>query len=237
MSRIYNIYCDESCHLERDGQKVMVLGALWCPKRSRARHIAERIRRIKTRHGLAPDFEIKWSKVSPAKAAFYLDLLDYFFKERNLHFRALIADKRVLRHAELGTDHDTWYYKMYFHLLKVLFSPRARYHVYLDLKDTRGAEKVRKLHTVLCNDAYDFDRAIIQRIQLVRSHEVEQIQLADLLIGIVGYANRGLTTSAAKVRLVARMRELSRYSLLKTTLLREDKVNLFHWSPKEGDQA
>ena len=31
MSTTYNVYCDESCHLENDGQKAMVLGAIWCP--------------------------------------------------------------------------------------------------------------------------------------------------------------------------------------------------------------
>lgn len=29
MRETFNIYCDESCHLERDGQPNMVLGALW----------------------------------------------------------------------------------------------------------------------------------------------------------------------------------------------------------------
>ena len=28
----YNIYCDESCHLENDPHKAMVLGAIWCAK-------------------------------------------------------------------------------------------------------------------------------------------------------------------------------------------------------------
>ena len=31
MSESIHIYCDESCHLENDGMKAMVLGALWCP--------------------------------------------------------------------------------------------------------------------------------------------------------------------------------------------------------------
>ncbi len=31
MSQVFNIYCDESCHLEHDREKVMVLGAVWCP--------------------------------------------------------------------------------------------------------------------------------------------------------------------------------------------------------------
>ena len=29
MDSIYNIYCDESCHLENDCEKAMVLGAIW----------------------------------------------------------------------------------------------------------------------------------------------------------------------------------------------------------------
>ena len=32
-AEIYNIYGDESCHLEHDGQKVMGLGAVICPTR------------------------------------------------------------------------------------------------------------------------------------------------------------------------------------------------------------
>ena len=31
MPEIYNVYCDESCHLEHDHQNVMALGAVWCP--------------------------------------------------------------------------------------------------------------------------------------------------------------------------------------------------------------
>ena len=30
LSEHYNVYCDESCHLENDHQKVMTLGAVWC---------------------------------------------------------------------------------------------------------------------------------------------------------------------------------------------------------------
>jgi len=32
MTPIYNVYCDESCHLENDNQKIMVLGAVWSPE-------------------------------------------------------------------------------------------------------------------------------------------------------------------------------------------------------------
>jgi hypothetical protein len=232
MDTLTNIYCDESCHLEHDGQPLMVLGALFCEAK-KTREVAERIREIKERHGLPRGFEIKWTKVSPAKVEFFRDVVDYFFDDDDLHFRALIADKSRLHHEAFAQTHDEWYYKMYFGLLKALLSPDQRYHIYLDIKDTRGAAKVERLHDILCNSMYDFNRRIIGRLQLVRSHEVEQMQLADLLIGAVGYANRGPATSAAKQALVERIRKRSGYSLRSTTLLREQKLNLFHWIPQE----
>ncbi len=234
MADTFNVYCDESCHLEHDGQKAMVLGAVWCSI-DKTREIAVRLREIKQKHGLSPQFEVKWTKVSPAKKAFYLDLVDYFFDDDDLHFRALIVpDKTMLRHdAFPGQDHDTWYYKMYFDMLKVIFRPDAKYRVYLDIKDTRGAQKSAKLHEVLCNNLYDFSREVIERLQLVHSHEIEQLQLADLLIGAISYLNRGLQGNSGKTAVIDRVRQRSGYCLTKSTLFREDKMNLFRWHAAE----
>ena len=234
MSEIYNIYCDESCHLENDRQKAMVLGAVWCPL-DKSREIAVRLREIKQKHGCSSLFEVKWTKVSPAKTRSYLDLVDYFFDDDDLHFRALIVpDKSLIRpDAFSGQDHDDWYYKMYFDMLKVIFKPEARYRIYLDIKDTRGAQKVAQLHEVLCNDRYDFSRQVIERLQLVHSHEIEQLQLADLLIGAVGYLNRNLHGNEGKIALIERMKHRSGYDLTRTTLLREEKMNIFRWHATE----
>ena len=234
MSQVFNIYCDESCHLENDRQTAMVLGAVWCPL-DKTREIAVRLREIKKKHGMPAPFEVKWTKVSPAKKGLYLDLIDYFFDDDDLHFRSLIIpDKAKLRHdAFPGQDHDTWYYKMYFDMLKVILRPDACYRIYLDIKDTRGSEKVAKLHDVLCNNMYDFSRNVIERLQLVHSQEIEQLQLADLLIGAIGYLNRGLKGNAGKTAVIQRMQRRSGYFLTKTTLLREEKTNLFRWHAAE----
>jgi|SRR3989338_7429270 len=235
MSQLYNIYCDESCHMENDHLKAMVLGAVWCPI-DKVKEISIRLRDIKKDHGFKPEFEIKWTKVSPAKMIFYREVMDYFFDNDNLHFRALIVpDKSKLSHEEFLQSHDDWYYKMYFDMLKVILSPKAIYRIYLDIKDTRSADKIAKLHDVLCNNLYDFSRKIIERVHAIRSHEVEILQLADLLIGAVSYTNRGLSGNAGKDMLVARMKERSQYCLTRTTLLREDKVNLFCWHASETD--
>ena len=234
MTDTFNVYCDESCHLENDHQKAMVLGAVWCPL-DKTREIAVRLREIKQKHGLAPQFEVKWTKVSSSKVELYLDLVDYFFDDDDLHFRALIVpDKSLLQHdAFPGQDHDAWYYKMYFDMLKVIFQPDAHYRIYLDIKDTRGAQKAAKLHDVLCNDRYDFSHEVIERLQLVHSHEIEQLQLADLLIGALSYLNRGLSGNVGKMDLIKRIQQRSRYDLTRTTLLREEKVNIFRWHAAE----
>lgn len=212
----------------------MVLGAVWCPS-ERMRELSVGLRRIKVDYGMAPGFEVKWTKVSAAKVDFYLAWLARFFSEPDLHFRALIVpDKSRLDHSAFpGQDHNAWYYKMYFDMLKVIFAPQARYRIYLDIKDTRGGAKVRQLHEVLCNNHYDFRRNIIERVQQVRSHEIELLQLADLLIGAVSYTNRELSGNEGKKRIVAEFQKASGYSLTRTTLLQEDKVNLFRWRAQE----
>lgn len=236
MAQRFNIYCDESCHLEHDGFEVMVLGALWSP-RERTREIAERIRDIKARNKQLPTFELKWSRVSPSRAQLYQDVVDYFFDDDDLHFRCIIVPKGQLAHAHFKQDHDTFYYKMYFQLLRALLSPRAHYAIYLDIKDTRSAAKMAKLHDVLCNNMYDFDKKVVERIQTVRSHEVEQLQLADLLIGAVAYANRQLAGSTAKSSLLSRIRKRSGYELTRSTLLREEKFNVFRWEPQRVENG
>ena len=229
MSETLNIYCDESCHLRHDGHEVMTLGALWCPM-ERRREISVRLREIKAKHGIPQATEVKWTKVSPAKESFYIDWLDYFFDDDDLHFRAVvIPNKSSLRHEDFGHTHDEWYYKMLFTLVSRLLKPENRHRIYLDHKDTHSGAKATKLHDVLCSNAYDFNRSIIERVQPVLSRESELVQLCDLLIGAVGYANRNLSGSSAKTRLVERMRARSGLALTRSTLMNAEKVNLLRW--------
>lgn len=227
----FNIYCDESCHLENDHQRAMVIGALVCPA-ERTRSIAEAVRQRKRSHGLAETFEAKWTKVSPAKVGFYLSLVDLFFDDADLRYRAIVVpDKTLLDHQAFDQDHDTFYYKMYFTMLKVLFTPDSTYHIYIDIKDTRSAAKERRLLNFLCNQQRDFDHLRLQRLQSVRSNQVEQIQLADILVGATSYANRHLSSSTAKNAIVERLRGRSGYPLTANTPLAAQKVNILCWKP------
>ena len=232
MSQMFNIYCDESCHLENDHQSVMVLGAVWCLQ-DKAKETSLRLREIKKEYALPANFELKWTKVSPAKLDFYMAVLNYFFDDGDLHFRAWVAQKGTLRHSDFGQNHDDWYYKMMFGLMEPLLSPDEGYHIYLDKKDTRSAQKVKKLHEVLCNSLYDFDRKIVKRVQVVEADAVEQLQLADFLLGAISYLHRRLSSSTAKQALINRIKERTGYSLMRPTLLRESKFNLFIWQGQQ----
>jgi hypothetical protein len=228
----YNIYCDESCHLQNDDSNVMVLGAAWCSKTVKE-EVFGRIREIKQKHGFKPDFEIKWNKVSKAKTDFYIELINYFFDDDHLHFRALVVpDKKALNHEAFNQDHDTFYYKMYFDLLKVILSPDCAYNIYIDIKDTRSQEKVMKLQNVLRNNHYDYHNQIIRKIQQVHSHEVELLQITDMLSGAISYLHRGLSGNEAKLKIIEKIRARSGYSLLKSTLFKEDKMNIFIWKSR-----
>ena len=224
----YSIYCDETCHLEHDNIKQMAIGAVWCPSEKRA-DIFKRLREIKVEHGLKSTCELKWNAVSPARLDYYLDVVNYFFDNQDIHFRAVvIPDKSVLR-LQHKMSQDSLYYKVYFDLLKTIIEPKSSYEIYLDIKDTKSQKKVNNLQEYLNRSHYDFNRNVVRRIQQVRSHEVELIELADFLVGAICYAQRGLTTSRAKLALIDRIKERSGYSLLQNTLYKEDKVNIFIW--------
>jgi hypothetical protein len=207
----------------------MVFGAVWCPD-DKKREIAERVNDIRSRHHMPRSFEFKWTKVGVSKVRMYLDLVDYFFDDDHLKFRCLvIPDKSKIDHERFNQSHDDWYYKMYFNMLKVILKPTDAYHVYLDIKDTRSKTKVEKLHDVLCNNAYDFSRSVIRKVQQIRSHESAPLQMADVLIGAMSYKFRGGEKNAGKAEIIKRIAQRSGYSLERTTLYKEEKFNIFVW--------
>lgn len=239
MRELFNIYCDESCHLEHDKINTMGIGGVWCPQ-LKIKEINERIVEIKNRNGVSIGSEIKWSKVSSNKRQLYLDLVNYFFDSDYLNFRGLvIPDKGVLNHILYCQTHDEWYYKIYFDMLKAIFDPMKQYKVYIDIKDTHSGERIKKLHDVCCNSFYDFSHDIISNIYAIQSYEVQIMQLIDILLGAVVYANRlvyedeGLI-SEIKREIVELIKRRSGYNLLQTTLLRENKFNILVWESRNS---
>lgn len=229
-SKSINVYCDESCHLENDEFDIMVLGSIRCPK-DELKNINSDIRMIKKKHGLNERFEVKWTKVSLGKINFYKELIYYFHDSDVLRFRSVLAtEKKNLDHQKYNLgDYDLWYYKMYFILLDFIFAPDFNYNVYIDIKDTLGGRRVNKLHDVLCNNLYDFNKEVVTKIQQVRSHETELIPLADFITGAISYYHRYPDrTETGKGQIVKLLTDLG-YDISKTSKYSERKFNLFVW--------
>ncbi len=226
----FNIFCDESCHLEHDKQSVMLLGCIWCPE-DKVKENASIIRSLKEKYRSRG--ELKWTKVSQSRHTFFIDLVNYFFRSSDLNFRCLIVkNKPLLNHSYYNQgSHDSFYYKMYYYLLNNIISRNNEYEIYLDLKDTKSQSKIDKLREVLCNSFYDFEKRLIPNIQHVRSKELELLQLADFLMGAISYKARNLSANATKFAVVKKISELSNISLTESSPPWERKFNLFFFSP------
>lgn len=223
----YNIYCDETCHLEHDKEKTMVIGGIKCAK-SRRRYVTESIYAIKEEFDIPKYAEIKWNKVSQCNLDYFKKVIDLFFALDELQFRAVVVDKTQINHDKFNQTHNEFYYKIYYYCLIGLVDTKAENYIYLDKKDTKGTYKINQLKEIISRKNHDFDQSRIVRMQCVNSSELPILQLADLVIGAIGYHNRDImNASPAKKELVKHIQEKSGYSLEKSTYPSEQKFNLF----------
>ena len=217
MDKTFNIYCDESCHLENDHKPFMFLGSI-SSAYNQVRLHTERINELKKKHNFYA--EIKWTKVSQSKYHFYSDLIDYFFAT-DLKFRAIGIEKKKINNTAFGQTYDDFYYKMYYQLLNHKIDIRYAYNIYLDIKDTLSANKVRRLREIL-NTKY----GVFRNIQNIRSNESILMQLTDFLMGAISYyKNNAEKQNQAKVQLAERIIKKSGCDLDRTNY--SEKLNLF----------
>ncbi len=224
----YNIYCDESCYMLNDNSDKMGIGCVWCDK-DKVKEFSTRIKEIKMKYGYPVNKEVKWTKISNFNKNMYLDLVNFFF-DSNINFRIIIINKKDLEHKKFNQTHDDFYYKMYFDMLKNVLDPEETYNIFIDIKDTHSYNKAQELRFVCSNSMYDFNMAIIKKIQPIRSEESQLLQLADILIGAsVSNAKEISTSSEARREIINRIKYRSGYNLTRSTLSKERKFNYFLW--------
>lgn len=219
-----NAYFDESCHLENDGINIMIIGGIYLYDYN-VKLVSEDIRKIKQNHKIPFHREIKWTKVSKSKFEYYKDLVDYFFDNEMLYFRAvIIPDKSKLDHKKFKQSHDEFYYKMYYLSIIKLLSISDKLNIYIDIKDTNGYSKTENLKQILNKKAKD--KTKINKIQQIRSHESQIMQLSDLFIGALGYLHRNLDKSCSKLKLAKHIETRSKQNLKYTSLMSNHKFNI-----------
>lgn len=229
----YSIYIDESCHLAHDKLPVMCIGYVKI-LHNNYEQFKEEIKTIKLKH--RSPTEIKWNNLSSSRLPLYKELIDYFFKSE-MEFRCvLIKNKQNLDHAQFNQgDPNNFYYKTVYLLLNSDTNPPShQYKVLLDIKDTRGRERLKKIHEVFENKYHG--NSPFQHFQHIHSDESEFLQLADLFIGAITFKTRGLHkgegTSKAKKELIQYLEETSGYQIDEGTEPWETKFNIFDFQPR-----
>lgn len=216
-NKTFNLYCDESTHLQNDGKPYMIIAYISSAYNQLEQH-KEHFKMLKAKYKVKG--EIKWSKVSKSLYPFYNELIEYFFAT-DLKFRAVIVDKSQINETREGFTYDDFYFKMYYQLLFHKICSDYKYNIYLDIKDTCSQRKLKKLSEILNN------KSSIRNIQFIKSHESYLMQLTDLIMGAINYYLRKENTVIAKTQLIEKIESHSRIDLTKSTLKREEKFNLF----------
>jgi hypothetical protein len=99
------------------------------------------------------------TKVSGARPEPYVDFIDYFFAEKDLHFRALIASKEGLSTTTSGRPTTSGTTRWFRHVEGAVLArwqiPRVSGHQRYARKGEGG-----EAHDVQCNNMYDFSRRL-----------------------------------------------------------------------------
>ena len=216
--KTFNFYCDESCHLENDRFPYMLIGYVSSAYNQVKLH-SKKIKQLKKEYNIP--YELKWNHLSKSAMELYKDLIDYFFAT-DLQYRAIVIDKSQLKHQQFQQTHDDFYYKMYYQLIQKKLSPEYNYNIYLDIKDTRSAQKVNGLKEYLNSNFVS-----IRNLQNMRSYESELMQLTDIITGALSYYLRKENKVIAKNKIVDRITQHAGYALNQSTPRNEQKFNLF----------
>jgi hypothetical protein len=181
--------------------------------------------------------EIKWNKLSISRLDMYMELIDFFFNHP-IYFRCILVKyKEKLDHSAFNKgDHDSFYYKLVYFLLNTATNPSngVEYRVYMDIKDTRGRERLVQINKIFANKYHGKSPFI--HFQHIRSDENEFLQLTDLLIGAITYKSRKEhekdDSSKVKNEIIKCLEEKSGYLLDEGTEPWEEKFNIFNHQPK-----
>lgn len=199
--RLLHIYCDES---RQTADRYMVIGGI-ITTRQNEQPFSEAMSLYRQSNNMYS--ELKWTKVSDQKQKEYFALIDLFFSlNRAFHFKAIVIDTQELDHKRYNkSDSELGFYKLMYQFLLHSFGsylqPDDKCIIFLDQRTT-SHYKLSTLCAILNNGLrkkYGFPNPPISNIQAQDSKKSDLVQIADILMGAIGYEMNGAhTRSGAK---------------------------------------
>lgn len=222
MNKTFNLYCDESTHLENDNMPYMIYGYVSIAS-NQIQLAKKQIKQIKLEHNF--EGEMKWNNVCSKTFPFYSEIINYFFSNDML-FRAVVVDKNQIDNNRPDYSFNDFYFRMYYQLLHHKTDMENTYNVYIDIKDTRSQGKLHKLKDLLKYNSS------INNFQFINSKESIFVQLADLLMGAINYKLRVEKGNIggkveAKLKIIQKIKSHTQLTLNKSTSKDFHKFNLF----------
>lgn len=187
---LYHIYCDESRQTQ---DRYMVFGGIIVPS-GNIKQFEEAIALFRSTNNMMG--ELKWSKVSTQKLAEYKAFIDLFFAFiKGMHFKAIVLDTHQIDHKRYNKgDKELGFYKFMYQFLLHSFSPYAsnddKYIIYLDERDSSyplGTLKVVLNRGIKKKFTGRITSDIVRNIEPMDSRKSSIMQIADILMGAIGY--------------------------------------------------
>ncbi len=199
---IYHVYCDESRQTQ---DRYMIFGGIITSAKNV--NLFDKTMQL-YREAQNMNAEIKWSKVSDKKLNEYKTLIDLFFSVNEvLHFKSIVFDTHFIDYKTYsGGDRELGFYKFWYQFLLHSFGDYAQkddgYLVFMDQR--QSSYSLLDLKIILNNGMRKkygnrIREDIFRNIQPVDSKKSNIIQLADVLMGAIGYQwNRCHTRTGAR---------------------------------------
>lgn len=200
--RFLHIYCDES---RQTADRYMVIGGLILDRENEPR-FAEAMALYRQSQNMHA--ELKWSKVSDQKFREYQALIDLFFTfNRAVHFKSIVVDTQEIDNRRYNkNDAELGFYKLMYQFLLHSFGaylqPADQCIVILDQRTTTKY-KLSTLCAILNNGLhkkYPYLLAPVRNIQATDSKASDLIQVADVVMGAIGYEMNGAHTRTGAKR-------------------------------------
>jgi hypothetical protein len=192
--RGFHVYCDESN--TDSGKRHPIYGGILVSVNNLAtvdRAIAH-WRAKEQMHG-----EFAWTKVVPGRYAKYKSLVDLFLilcsTDRLMHFKAIVLDTGTPEYRTFSRgDKELGFYKFYYHFLLRYFAKFADRHrcqmeVIIDERPVKG-DPYTVLKIVLnrgIRKEFKVTTDLVSRVEPLDSKKSDLLQLADVLMGAIGY--------------------------------------------------
>lgn len=194
--RYLHIYCDES---RQTADRYMVIGGLIVSREHEVR-VQQAVQSYRIDNQMYA--ELKWTKVSDQKLTEYQRLVDLFFSLSSImFFKAIVVDTSEIDHNRYNKNSpELGFYKLMYQFLLHSFGqelqPGDRCTVHLDQRTTKHY-KLSTLCAILNNGLrkkYHLEGRPIRNVQAVDSKSNDLIQIADVLMGAIGYEMNGAHT-------------------------------------------